>query len=211
MSVGNFRETNEANESRENNDNTEKPRNQILETPESYDDDFDSRLDNKKREDESKKEGNSEGNESIVEKTSFLDKMRNLFAKKASSEESGEADDKNAKEGSRETNQRSSFLDYLRKDVPSMEEQAENAKELKGMEGYRDDREKSEQAKRDYPELKDWELSPEQLKEAQRGQQDVAREGPSERTEPKNESNGEGRNPVDEAWERVFGRIEGEE
>ncbi len=126
MSIGIFKETNEASEVRENIDNTEKPRNQILETPESYDDDFDSKLDNWEREDEAKKGENVESNESVVEKMSFLEKMRSLFVKKESSE--GD-DDKNIEAGN-SSSERAKFLDYLRKDAPSLEEQAENAKEL---------------------------------------------------------------------------------
>ena len=211
MSIGNFKETNETSEARENTDNIEKPRNQILETPESYDDDFDSKMDNKEWEDKSKKEGNAEGNESVVEKMSFFDKMRNLFTKKEGSEESGDSDDKNVEAGNSDSDQRSSFIDYLKKGAPSLEEQAEYAKELSGGEEYLKDREKSEQAKRDYPDMKDWELSPEQLKEAQQGLQDVAGEGAGKKVDQKNEKYEEGRNPVDEAGERMFGRNEEQE
>lgn len=98
MSIGNFSETseskNELNEANESLDNTEKPRNQILETSDSYKDNFESRLDSKEsregQETEYTEQNNdfSEGKEEKDdgEKTSLLDKMRNLFKKKEDGE-----------------------------------------------------------------------------------------------------------------------------
>ena len=88
-----------------------------------------------------------------------------------------------------------------------MEEQAENSKELPGREDYLDAREKSEQAKRDYPDLKDWELSPEQLSKVRQGQSEVADLG----SERKETSSDEGRTPGGDAWKQRFGHIEGDE
>lgn len=69
---------------------------------------------------------------------------------------------------------RDTFINDLRKDIPDMEAQAEFAKRLPGRDEYLEAREKSEQAKRDYPHLKDWELSPEQLSEAHENQTEIA-------------------------------------
>lgn len=166
MAIGNFKETNETNEvneTRENTDNTEKPRNQILETPESYDDNFDSKLDNNERSGETSNEKMDNGNELGGEKQSLFDKMRNLFSRK---ESDGDSNSEGIKESAeKDSSKRNSFLDDLRKDAPTLTEQAENARNLPGREEYLEAREKSEQAKRDYPELKDWQLSPEQLSE----------------------------------------------
>lgn len=210
MSVGNFKdsnETNDINETTENIDNSEKKRNQILETPESYDDDFDSKLDNNKHENENNKDSSQHEN---GEKTGILDKMRNLFSKKESGEKPTfiENEDKEQEKG--ENNRRNSFRDDLRKDVPSMEEQAEKAKELPGREDYLEARKKSEQAKSDYPDLKDWELSPEQLKDVHQNQSEVANKVTDGESEEKNRTPDEARTPGGDAWERRFGNIENE-
>lgn len=212
MAIGNFKETNESNEVnevRENTDNTEKPRNQILEKPESYEDDFDNKLDNNERTNEDMKERMDNGNESSGEKTSLFDKMRNLFSKKENGEESNDDGIKESDEN--DSNKRSSFLDDLKKDAPSMMEQAENAKELPGREDYLDAREKSEQAKRDYPDLKDWELTPEQLSEVRQGQVDVADRASDGGDEQMESTVDEGRTPGGDAWERRFGNVEGDD
>ncbi len=215
MSIGNFKETNETsevNETRENTDNTEKPRNQILETPESYEDDFDSKLDNNERNGESTNEHSEKGNESSGEKTSLFDKMRNLFSKKESSDDGDESTSDETRESAEgDDDRRSSFLDDLRRGAPSMEEQAERAKELPGREDYLDAREKSEQAKRDYPDLKDWELSPEQLSEVRQGQADVADNGADGESEHTESTADEGRTPGGDAWKRRFGNVEGDD
>ena len=103
------------------------------------------------------------GNELGGEKQSLFDKMRNLFSRK---ESDGDSNSEGIKESAeKDSSKRNSFLDDLRKDAPTLTEQAENARNLPGREEYLEAREKSEQAKRDYPELKDWQLSPEQLSE----------------------------------------------
>lgn len=214
MSIGSFKETNESNEvneTRENIDNTEKPRNQILEIPESYDDDFDSKLDSNDRKNASPKEGHEQGDESGGEKTSLFDKMRNLFSKKENGEESEPTDNGENKSEENDNDRSSSFLEDLRKDAPSLAEQAENAKELPGREDYLEAREKSEQAKRDYPDLKDWELSPEQLSEVRQGQSELADGATDIENEKKESTSDEGRTPGGDAWERRFGNIEGDE
>jgi len=99
MSFGHFKETNEdkeSNEASETIDNTERPKNQILEIPKDFDD-FDSKLDANDAKESSEKQssmekddsGESKRGEGKEEKTSILDKMRNIFSKK----ESGETDE----------------------------------------------------------------------------------------------------------------------
>lgn len=214
MSLGNFKETNESsevNEARENTDNTEKPRNQILETPESYDDDFDSKLDSKERNNESKKDGQDGGEDVGGEKTSLLDKMRNLFSKKESGEDSDSKVDAQTEQNNDGNDKRNSFLEDLRKDSPSLEEQAQHAKDLPGRDEYLDAREKSEQAKRDYPDLKDWELSPEQLADVRQGQAEIGNDAADTGNDEESTSHSEGRTPGGDAWERRFGNVEGED
>ena len=214
MSLGNFKETNEAsevNEARENTDNTEKPKNQILETPESYDDDFDSKLDTNENNNESKKDGQIGGDDSGGEKASLLDKMRNLFSKKESGEDLDSKVDGQTEQNNDGNDKRNSFLENLRKDSPSLEEQAQGAKELPGRDEYLDAREKSEQDKRDYPDLKDWELSPEQLTDVQKGQSEIGESAADIGKDAERSSHSEGRTPGGDAWERRFGNIEGED
>lgn len=103
MSIGNFDETNESknevNETNETTDNTEKPRNQILETPDSYKDDFESKLDSKESKEAERTEQDNDSGEGKEEKgdggkTSLLDKMRNLFKKKDDGENQEKAEGK---------------------------------------------------------------------------------------------------------------------
>lgn len=121
MVIGNFKETSENDEAKENVENTEKPRNQILETPDRYDDDFDSKLDD--NEVKENRESQSEGEDSDKfkpqdgeEKQSLLDKMRNLFSRKES-DSKNESDEK-TNEGSDmgETDEAKSFRDSLKVD-----------------------------------------------------------------------------------------------
>lgn len=104
MSIGNFKETNEnaeANEAKENTDNTEKPRNQILETPEDYDDDFDKKLDSNEESNEQSNEQKSDSSEAESEKGgdnekhSVLDRLRNMFSKRENNEDSDNNEDAN--------------------------------------------------------------------------------------------------------------------
>lgn len=95
MSIGNFRETDEKNETTESTDNAERYKNQILETPESYDDDFDKKLDSleSKRELEDGKEKNSNQSENIG-KDSAWERLRSLFSKRENRESIKEQDSK---------------------------------------------------------------------------------------------------------------------
>lgn len=105
MSIGNFVETNESkNEVNETKDNTEKPRNQILETPDSYKDDFESKLDSKEAKETERTEQDNDSGEGKEEKgdgekTSLLDKMRSLFTKKDNGENQEKAEGKAADAG----------------------------------------------------------------------------------------------------------------
>lgn len=135
MSIGNFKETNENDESKEAQetpDNTEKPRNQILETPDDYADDFDSKLDDNesKENQENQSEDESSGEDKPQEgeeKQSLLDKMRNLFSRKESSD--GETANDKEKPDSSETPEKSSreqFADSLKVNMSPDEVKAYN-------------------------------------------------------------------------------------
>lgn len=138
MSIGNFSETseskNEVNETNESVDNTEKPKNQILETPDSYNDDFDSKLDSKESKDvqevDNKEQDNyfSEvnGEKKSDDKTSLLDKMMNLFKKKEI-ESSDNIDKKD--DSSSTSDMKKDFYERVKENAPSMEKQAEVVKE----------------------------------------------------------------------------------
>lgn len=139
MSIGNFSETNdssdEVKETKESTDNTEKPKNQILENADGYDDDFDKKLDSmenneSKTENSDNKESDS-GEKGGEEKQSLLDKMRNLFSRKESGRES-ETETKEGENTESDKNdfasRRSSFMEYLREGAPTTEEQAETSK-----------------------------------------------------------------------------------
>jgi hypothetical protein len=142
MSIGNFNETsdssNEFKETNESKDNVEKPRNQILDLPGSYDDDFKKRLDSIEtrtlsEENSLKKNTDDVKEKNGEEKLSLLDKMRNLFSRKENKEEKDnkDADRTNETQESGSTilsDAHKSFVENLRKDAPSMEAQAEAAK-----------------------------------------------------------------------------------
>ena len=114
MSIGNFNEINENNEAKENTDNAEKFKNLILETPESYDDDFDKKLD--VIEDKRDLEGDMEeknGQPESTEKDSAWERLRSIFSKK----ESGEGTKENKIEDSLEQKSDSeSFKDRFKVD-----------------------------------------------------------------------------------------------
>lgn len=104
MSIGNFnevKENRESNKTIENTDNTEKYKNQILEVSESYDDDFDKKLDSidDKREGEGGGEKNTEKSET-TEKDSTWERLRNFFSKKEEGENAREYESKDSKERS---------------------------------------------------------------------------------------------------------------
>ena len=77
MAIGKFDETsekNETNETKEATDNNEKRRNQILDTPEDYDDDFDKKLDETEKHQDGMKENSEKG-----EKNDFFSKFKDKF------------------------------------------------------------------------------------------------------------------------------------
>ncbi len=117
MSIGNFRETsekNETNETTEKTDNAEKYKNQILKTPESYDDDFDKKLDSldNKRKLEDGKERNANQSENTG-KDGAWERLRNFFSKR----EKGENTERHESKASTEQpSDNKSFRDRLNVD-----------------------------------------------------------------------------------------------
>lgn len=91
MAFGGFKETNETNEntdSREaSTENSEKRRNQILEVPEDYNDDFDSKIDEKEDSDKGKEDFGNEDRSSWFERIKFL-------CSKEKNKEAGETENK---------------------------------------------------------------------------------------------------------------------
>lgn len=146
MSLGNFKETSETNETVEANeakdatDNTEKNRNQILDTPDKYDDDFDKKLDDcesdqdsTERDSDKNLDSSSEKGES-EEKQSLLDKMRNLFSKKESTDGGDTKEDEGTEESKvKEPSQREKFLDSIRVDdyqLPDLDKAKSDSSEM---------------------------------------------------------------------------------
>ncbi|WP_223474756.1 hypothetical protein [Faecalibacterium prausnitzii] len=129
MSFGNFNETSESKEVSEAPEKSET--NESQDTAENYDD-FDGKMDQSERGKEAKDCGNENAEEKSGEKTSFLDKIKSLFAKKESAEEPDKAEE-SKEESAKDSfaSRRNSFLDDLKADAPSMEEQAEDAKNRK--------------------------------------------------------------------------------
>ena len=77
MSIFNFKDTEETNENVEQCDNTEKRRNQILEMPEDYDDNFDKKMDQYDHtESEKKPDKGSQG-----DSNGFLQHIKSIFSK----------------------------------------------------------------------------------------------------------------------------------
>lgn len=73
MAFNGFKETSETNENRENSiENNEKRRNQILELPEDYEDDFDSKLDEAETKDENKEQTGDKEKIGWFERIKFL-------------------------------------------------------------------------------------------------------------------------------------------
>lgn len=120
MAFGGFKETNESNEVNENNesslDNTEKPRNQILETPDDYDDDFDSKLDSNEANEGEDGDESSEGDDAGGEKQRFFDKIKGFFSK-----EKNDTDENTESENEPQKSRAESFRDSL-KETRSPEE-----------------------------------------------------------------------------------------
>ncbi len=167
----------------ESSEDDSEVRNQILQTPDKVDDrkDASDAKDNKtekteqinEKTDDSEKEVESKrSNDVDSEHKSKFDSLKekfNAFKEKLSKSEEGEKPDVQQKTDGTDEKKETSFTDRLREGAPSLEEQAEMAKNLPGRDEYLEAREKSEKAKSDYPDLKDWELTPEQLEEANQG------------------------------------------
>lgn len=180
MAIGKFDETNEkneTNEAKEATDNNEKKRNQILDTPEDYDDDFDKKLDeneNKESKDQPKEASEEKGDDK--EKNSIMDKLRNLFSKKENNDDKGESkEESDKKDDGHHTEAENSFRDKIKVDTP--------IKVPEGGEEYKKAREESDKANEEYPDRKSWELTPEKLEEIRDGQQAIAKKYNSENDE----------------------------
>lgn len=99
MSMGKFKETNENTEANETKESSiEKPRNQILEVPKEYKDDFDSKVDNADSKNESKQENKAEKNGPLDKFKSFLSKIKESKEQDNSEEKSDSKEDHTAKE-----------------------------------------------------------------------------------------------------------------
>lgn len=171
----------EKSEKVENNDvnekveNTDKPKNQILESPKKYEDKFSSKLDVNEVNEKNKevKNENLDKNETKGEvgnaTSSLLDRMKNLFDKKERNAEKVEKNNEanESLDKSQTPKERNSFIESLRKDSPSYKEQAEKAKSIEsaGKEEYLEQRAKSERAYVENPNKKSWELSSEQMED----------------------------------------------
>ena len=164
------------------------------------------KLDANESSQESKNEKQDGSRESRGDGMSLLDKMKTLLFKKereGGSEEKVEEQTEQYKDGS---DKRDSFYEYLRKDAPSLEEQVQKAKEIPVSYEYLASREKSERAERVYPDLKSWELSPEQLADVRKGVAQIAETMKTTVKKVEASSQSEGRTPGDDAWERLFER-----
>ena len=162
---------NETNEAKEATDNNEKKRNQILDTPEDYDDDFDKKLDeneNKESKDQPKEASEEKGDDK--EKNSIMDKLRNLFSKKENNDDKGESKEESDK-----------------KDDGSHIDAAKAFRESYKVDNSNNQVEKNAQTNMDTKRTQN---------EGESGEDNTADEA---------------RTPGGDAWERRFGRIEGED
>ncbi len=119
MAFGDFKETNETKEASDNKEasteNSEKRRNQILDVPEDYDDDFDSKLDaNDKKEnsDTPEKNKDSEGSE----KQGLFDRIKSFFSKDKPDESNENKESDTEKNNETEKSRSESFRDSLKVD-----------------------------------------------------------------------------------------------
>lgn len=136
MAFGGFKETNETKENTDNKEssieNSEKKRNQILEGPEDYDDDFDSKIDsNEKKEEDnsSENEKKSDGNE----KQGLFSHIKGLFSKDKPNE--GEKQKETEEENPEPEKSRSeSFRDSMK-----VEKSPEEIKKYNAEHGYSDE------------------------------------------------------------------------
>ena len=117
MAFGGFKETNETNENTDNKDssieNSEKRRNQILEVPEDYDDDFDSKID--KNEDKSEKENVNDEKSEGTEKKGGFDRIKGMFSKD-NPDKDKDTEEKNEQNSKPEKSRVETFKDSLKVD-----------------------------------------------------------------------------------------------
>lgn len=134
MSIGKFNETSESKEVNEAPKTSEVK--EATDTKESRDD-FDGKIDKSEKNKESKGDGGEDiGEKSGEGKTSFMDKIKSLFSKKEAGNESEENTDKSKE--SKETPTKDTFeinreklRAKWREGAPSLEEQAEQARNRK--------------------------------------------------------------------------------
>lgn len=128
MSMGNFKETSENTETNETKESSiEKPRNQILEVPKEYKDDFDSKVDNADSKNESKQENKAE-------KSGPLDKFKSFLSKFKESKEQDNSKEKsdNKEEGAtKEAPKRNEFKESLKFDPEELNKNNETSNESK--------------------------------------------------------------------------------
>lgn len=129
MSLGNFNETNESTE------NIEKPRNQILETPDG-DEDFDSKLDSVENNESNTENGDnaeSESEEKDGEKKQgllgkMLDKMGNVFSRKEQDDELDETTKESEDTKNDNASKKDAFEKSIRVDDSTLDKLDETAK-----------------------------------------------------------------------------------
>ena len=129
MAFGNFKETNENKES--SVDNTEKPKNQLLETPKDYEDDFDKKVDTADKKEEKNTESNSDkGGE---ENKGFFSKIKGLIKPK---EESNSENQESKNEDTEQTKDNEFAKKYK-------VDNSDNHIEKQAMEKYQENKEKN--------------------------------------------------------------------
>lgn len=130
MTFGGFKETSESMENNEaKTENTEKKRNQILEIPDEYKDDFDKKIEtseNKEQQTDIEKKDTPEGGE----KTGWFEKIKGFFSK----EKENNIEKEDEPEKSEKPDKHSSFIDSLKVDMSP-----EEVKEYNAEHGYTDE------------------------------------------------------------------------
>ena len=113
MTFGGLKETSESMENNEaKTENTEKKRNQILEIPDEYKDDFDKKIEtseNKEQQTDTEKKDTPEGGE----KTGWFEKIKGFFSK----EKENNIEKEDEPEKSEKPDKHSSFIDSLKVDM----------------------------------------------------------------------------------------------
>ena len=114
MAFGSFKETNENADNRESAiENSEKRRNQILEVPEDYDDDFESKMD--KYEEKPEEENPNEERTDGTEKRGWFDRIKIMFSKD-NPDKDKDAEGKNEENSKPEKSRAEIFRESLRVD-----------------------------------------------------------------------------------------------